>query len=129
MKYLITESQLDKAIMNYFDELFQVDDIHFHYPYEYNDDTGEEYEDNNRINYFIGDYEDGENDIFKWYSCDYFEPKSYAQSKCPTVDVETKYSTILNGYFGDRWVKPFKIWFTRNFDDPVKTVEWWGMSG
>jgi len=128
MKYVITESQLDIAIMNYLDELFQVDNINYHSPYEDNQDTREEYEDMNRMNFFIGDYDDGENDIFKWYSCDYFEAYSHAKIKCPIVDVETKYSAILNGYFGDRWVKPFKIWFSENFHEPVKTVEWWGMS-
>lgn len=126
MKYLITESQLDQAIIKYLDELFQVDDINFHYPLEYDEETGEEYEDEHRINYFIGDYEDGDNDIFKWYGCDYFNEGSHARTICPTVDVETKYSDILNGYFGDRWEEPFKIWFKRKFEDPVKTVEWWG---
>jgi len=66
MKYLIKESQLDQVIINYLDELFQVDDVNFHYPLEYDEETGEEYEDEHRINYFIGDYEDGDNDIFKW---------------------------------------------------------------
>jgi hypothetical protein len=126
MKYVISESQLDKAILKYFDELFQVDNINFHFPLEYDEDTGEEYEDGNRINYFIGDFDDGENDIFKWYNCDYFDQGSYARTICPTVDIETKYVDILDGYFGDKWIEPFKTWFVKNFDDPVKTVEWWG---
>jgi len=105
MKYLIKESQLDQVIINYLDELFQVDDVNFHYPLEYDEETGEEYEDE---------------------GCEYFTQGSHARTICPTVDVETKYSNVLNGYFGDRWEEPFKIWFERNFENPVKTVEWWG---
>lgn len=122
---IIKESNLDSVIMNYLNELFQVNDIHYHFPIDHNEED-EEYEDENRVNYFIGDYEDGDNDIFKWYSCDYFNEGSHARTICPTVDLETKYSSILNGYFGDRWIEPFKSWFEKNFGDPVKTVEWWG---
>ena len=124
MKYIIAESKLDKVIINYLDELFQVDNINSINPYEYDDETGEEYDDDSRVEFYIGDYEDGDNDIFKWYDCEYFDEGSEPKKHCPLVVVEHPYDDTLIGYFGDKWEEPFKRWFYDNFDLPVKTVEW-----
>jgi hypothetical protein len=40
MKYIISESKLEKTITNYLDVLFDVDNIHYTVPYEYDDETG-----------------------------------------------------------------------------------------
>ena len=123
-KYGINESKLDETIMNYFDEIFPWEEINWHHPYDYDEETGEEGDDENRIQFYIGDYDDGDNDCFRWYSCNYFNPGSPAQEICPTVTVEYSYTNTLNGYFGDKWEEPFKKWFTEKFDLPIKTVEW-----
>ena len=30
---------------------------------------------------------------------------------------------LLDNMFGDRWEKPFKIWFDKHFDIDIKTIE------
>ena len=122
MKYIITESKLESAIMDYFDELFDVSNINSTNPYDYDEDTGEEGEDENRVEFYIGDYGDEET-CFRWYDCGYFKQDSHAQKICPTVTVESPYDIKLNGLFGDLWHEPFQKWFKENFDLPIKTVE------
>lgn len=127
MRYSITESRLEGVIEEYLDKMFDVKNINWSHPWGYNEhgeEDDEEGEDENRIQFYIGDYEDGDNNCFKWYACDYFTPESYARDHCPTVIVESPYDRILNGYFGDIWHEPFAKWFTKNFDLPIKTVEW-----
>jgi hypothetical protein len=124
MRYIITESKLEQTIINYLDELFEIDNINSFNPYEYNDETDEEYDDYTRVQFYIGDYEDGDNDIFKWYDCDYFDEDSDPKNRCPLVVIDHPYDKTLLAYFGDKWEEPFKKWFTENFDLPVKTVEW-----
>jgi 3'-phosphoadenosine 5'-phosphosulfate sulfotransferase (PAPS reductase)/FAD synthetase len=124
MKYIIAESRLDKVVTEYLNEIFPLDDVNYLNPIEYNDDTREEYEDETRVEFYLGDYEDGETTIFKWYDCKYFYPDSPVQNICPTVVVEHPYDDTLIAYFSDKWEEPFKKWFTENFNLPVKTVEW-----
>ena len=64
----------------------------------------------------------GENTVFFWYDCKYFNPNSPAQDVCPEVILETSYSDTLNGYFGNKWEEPFKKWFSYHFELPIKTV-------
>jgi 3'-phosphoadenosine 5'-phosphosulfate sulfotransferase (PAPS reductase)/FAD synthetase len=106
-----------------------LDDVNYLNPIEYNDDTREEYEDETRVEFYLGDYEDGETTIFKWYDCKYFYPDSPVQNICPTVVVEHPYDDTLIAYFSDKWEEPFKKWFTENFNLPVNTVEWKRMRG
>lgn len=122
MKYIITESKFESVIFDYLDELFDVDNIHYIAPNEYDDDTGEEWEDENRFEFYIGDYSDEET-CFRWYSCEYFYGDSPRTHDCPLVSIENEYLNTLRGYFGDAWVEPFKKWFTENFDLPVKSIE------
>jgi hypothetical protein len=123
MKYLITESKLESVIINYLDEIFPVENVNQVHPYEYNDETGEEGEDEDRREFYLGDYDDGDNTCFRWYGCNYFYWWDEDKVKCPIVSMEVQYSNLLNGYFGDTWEEPFKIWFTKNFDLPIKSVE------
>jgi hypothetical protein len=129
MKYIIAESRLDKVVTEYLNEIFPLDDVNYLNPIEYNDDTREEYEDETRVEFYLGDYEDGETTIFKWYDCKYFYPDSPVQNICPTVVVEHPYDDTLIAYFSDKWEEPFKKWFTENFNLPVNTVEWKRMRG
>lgn len=124
MKYIIAESKLDQVIINYLNELFPLDNVHHTNPTEYDDETGENYDDDTRVEFYLGDYEDGDNDIFKWYDCEYFYEDSDPRNRCPLVVIDHPYDDTLTGYFGDKWEEPFKKWFTENFNLPVKTVEW-----
>lgn len=124
MKYIISESKLDKIVMDYLDEIFEIDDLNWTHPYDYDDETGEEGEDENRIEFYIGDYQGDQEGCFRWYACDYFKEGSYAKDICPTISIENEYSSRLNGYFGDKWHKPFKKWIKLHFNLPVKTIEY-----
>ena len=128
MKYIITESRLDDIVIEYLNGMFDVSNVRSTNPTEYNDETGENYDDDTRVEFYLGDYED-ENTIFKWYDCGYFYPDSPAQNICPTVVVEHPYDDRLIALFNDKWEEPFKKWFTENFDLPIKTVEWKRMMG
>ena len=111
MKYTISESRLKQTIINYLDELFPLEDINWHHPYEYDDETGEEFESDTLIEYYRGDFDAGDDICFRYYFCEYFTQGSNARDICPTVSLETQYERILDGYFGDTWRAPFKIWF------------------
>ena len=123
MKYIITESKLEESILYYINELFDVNNINSTNPLEYDEETGEEWDDNNRVVFYIGDYNGDEEGCFYWYACDYFTPHSTASRNCPIVTVENEYKNQLDGYFGNMWHGPFKKWFTENFNLPFKTIE------
>jgi hypothetical protein len=122
MKYLITESKLEETIINYFYKLFPVDNIHSTNPTDYDGENGENYDDETRVEFYIGDYGD-EDTCFRWYDCEYFYPDNQIKVSCPMVSVEHEYEKILNGYFNEMWHEPFKKWFTENFELPVKTID------
>jgi len=122
MKYVITESKLESAIITYLDEIFDVNDINWTYRYDY-DDNGFENEDENQIVFYVGDYNGEDDGCFMWYGCEYFDKGSKAKELCPIVQLEHPYDIKLNGYFDDKWHEPFKKWFTDNFKLPVKTIE------
>lgn len=118
MKYIISESRLEETILNYFDELFDIDDVNWTHPYDEFDD-GTEGEDENRIEFYKGDYSE-EDTIFRYYKCDYFATYSEARENCPMLQVERDYENTLDSYFGDNWREPFKKWFWDNFDLRIK---------
>jgi hypothetical protein len=122
MKYIITESKLEEIIINYFDNMFDVTDINWTYVVDYDDD-GYEYEDENAILFYIGDYGGPDEGCFRWYGCEYFDEGSKAREICPILQIEHPFDIQLNGYFGDKWHEPFKKWFTKHFEFPVKTIE------
>lgn len=123
MKYVITESRLDTIIYDYIDKMFDVENINWHNPYYYDDDTGEEGEIETMVEYYIGDFDEGENICFRWYDCEYFAPNNHLQGRCPIVSLEVEYQKILDGYFGEMWHEPFKKWFIEKFDQPVKSID------
>lgn len=120
MKYLISESRLEELIIDYFDEIFPIEEINWTNPIEEFED-GTEGEDPNRIEFYLGNYSD-DYTTFKWYGCEYFTEGSHARKICPQVIVESPYDRMLNSYFSDNWKEPFRKWFMENFDIPVKTV-------
>ena len=126
MKYIITESSLDKVIKKYLNVVFDSEDLNIINPYDFDDETGEEGEDENHIIFYIGDY-DEDNSAFEWYDCEYFyedSPQRQNQT-CPVVMVNHPYDDDLSDTFGeDSWQEAFKQWMMEKYDLPVTTVEW-----
>ena len=123
MKYIIAESRLEENILYYINEVFDVNDINSTHPVEYDYKTGEEWEDENRVVFYVGDYNGEDEGCFYWYDCEYFTPNSPVSEKCPLVSVEIEHKKQLDGYFGDLWHGPFKKWFKEHFELPVKTID------
>ena len=115
MKYLITESKLERAVINYINELFPEDNLHLQYMM---DDDGEI----EAMKVYLGNSDD---DLmcFAWYGAEYFHGRTSYREKSPMVMIDNEFSFSLNAYFGDSWHEPFKRWFTEYFNLPVKTVE------
>jgi hypothetical protein len=102
--------------------MFDVEDINWTHPYEY-DDEGNEYEDPNRILFYFGDY--GDDDVvFHWYGRDYWGYTTHLpyRENSPIVEIEDPFLTRLNGLFGNKWYEPFKEWFGEKFDVPVNKI-------
>ena len=114
---------MEESILYYINELFDVNNINSTNPLEYDEETGEEWDDNNRVVFYVGDYNGEDEGCFYWYACDYFIPHSTASRNCPIVTVENEYKNQLDGYFGNMWHGPFKKWFKEHFELPVKTIE------
>ena len=124
MKYIITESTLDKIITRYLDDIFPKEEMNIINPYDFDDETGEEGEDENHIIFYIGNDYDADDSVFEWYGCDYFliTAPQRVLSNCPIVILNTPYSESLDALFGDDWHGPFATWFTKRYDLPVKVV-------
>jgi hypothetical protein len=128
MKIIITESKLNQAVIDYLNDTYDTNNIGWSYAI---DDWGNEVD--YAIEFYEGDYEEGDNTVFRWYGEDYWtgeeselwtdEYINEMKNKSPQLEIydNTVYRT-LNGYFGDRWEEPFKIWFEDNFHFPVKTI-------
>ena len=102
MKYIITESSLDKVIKKYLNDMFDSEDLNYVSPYDFDDETGKEGEDENHIIFYIGDY-DEDNSAFEWYDCEYFyedSPQRQNQT-CPVVMVNHPYDDDLSDTFGE----------------------------
>ena len=127
MKYIITESSLDKVIKKYLNDMFDSEDLNYVSPYDFDDETGEEMEDENHIIFYIGDDYDADDSVFEWYDCEYFyedSPQRQNQT-CPVVIVKHPYDDDLSDTFGeDSWQEAFKQWMMEKYDLPVTTVEW-----
>ena len=128
MKIIITESRLYQAVIDYLNETYDINNIHWTYG---TDDWGNEVD--YAMSFYQGDFEDDE-DLFRWYSEDYwyseemfFQNKNMIDEwieKSPMLEFDdTDTFNTLNGYFGDKWHQPFKDWFMENFKKPIKTIE------
>ena len=131
MKIIITESKLNQAVIDYLNDTYDTNNIGWSYGI---DDWGNEVD--YAIEFYEGDYEEGDNTVFRWYGEDYWESdegSSYGEeddeyikemkNKSPQLEIydNTVYTT-LNGYFGDNWKQPFIDWFWDKFHVPVKTI-------
>lgn len=127
MKYIITESTLDKIITKYLDDIFPEEEIKTFMYADYDKETGEDFDDENHILFYQGSdiYED-DAESFQWYGCDYFDEDSPQRQNqtCPIVVVNHPYYDDLSDTFGeDSWQEPFKKWMTKRFGLPVYSVE------
>jgi hypothetical protein len=128
MKIIITESKLHQAVIDYLNEKYDIDNIHWTYA---TDDWGNEAD--YAMMFYMNDFEDDET-LFRWYDKGYWESDDMSNQDRETLDKWIEDSPILSfedrttydvlsGYFGDRWHQPFKDWFLGNFDIPIKTIE------
>jgi len=85
MKVLITESQLDTYVFKTLDEMFPEDEVNYVIPYEYDDETGEEGEDECRLLFYLGDYEGDDEGIFKEPFKRWFEERYDVKVKSVTI--------------------------------------------
>ena len=126
MKVIITENKLFDSIYSYIDGDFNKDDIHWTYGISM-EEWGDNFEDENYLIFYNGDWE-GEEDsdvIFYYLDVEYYsdEPSSKPfKDEAPILNVTGEYSEHLDTMFGNHWKEPMKKWFQDNFNLPVKTV-------
>lgn len=111
MKYIITESKLESAIISYLDENFYPD-------YGWTDSYQEDVDKWGDLVFFINDV-----DSYCYYGCnmqDGGEHNSFEGYgslngfECPLLSIYPRVSQQLNSYFGDVWKPIFKKWFEEN---------------
>ena len=128
MKIIITENKLNQAVIDYLNEVYDVNNIGWTYGL---DDWGNEVD--YAISFYQGDYDEDDN-LFHWYGDDYWYSEEMSHHNKEMIDKwkeqspmlsfnDTNTLNTLNGYFGDRWHQPFKDWFQDNFNLPIKTIE------
>lgn len=125
MKYVISESTLNKVILRYLNTI--PDNLRAYVSIDVDDETGEEYDDESHIIFYKGpeNYNE-ENEVFHWYGCDYFydDAPQKVYGTCPVVVVDYPYKDDLSDTFGeDVWKETFKKWFTEKYGLPVNSVE------
>jgi hypothetical protein len=128
MKIIITENQLNQAVIDHLRDTYDIQNIHWEYGI---DDWGNEVD--YAMKFYQGDY-DEDDVLFRWYGEDYWKSEdveSWSEErrqkmidKSPILSFEdTNNLNILNGYFGNRWKQPFIDWFWDKFKVKVKTIE------
>jgi hypothetical protein len=128
MKIIISESQLNQAVIDHLRDTYDIQNIHWEYGI---DDWGNEVD--YAMKFYQGDYEE-DDVLFRWYGEDYWKSEdveSWSEErrqkmidKSPILSFEdTNNLNILNGYFGNRWKQPFIDWFWDKFKVKVKTIE------
>ena len=110
MKYILTESKLERAIISYLDENFYPD-YGWANPDVYQRDI-EQYGD---VNFYINDQ-----DSYIYYGCnanggpedEFFAGYGHLNHyKCPLLSIYPRVGQQLSNYFGDMWKPIFKKWF------------------
>lgn len=122
MKYSITESKLDRAMIKFFEKEINLDEIQQHHPIEDNDE-GEEYEDITTRIFYIGDFWEDDGELFRYYECDYFYENSPSRKICPILQLDNRILDTFNGVFDNLWVEPFRKWINSELDLNVKSIE------
>jgi hypothetical protein len=132
MRYIISESKLEKSIYDYIDSMYDVNELNWVHPYEYDDETGYEGESDSVIDFYVGDYEGPWDSDFKfrWIDTDYYDEEDVeSRAKTPLLEVHENEGEVLNSYFGDLWKGPMKKWFEKKLGFyNIKTIKV-GISG
>ena len=126
MKYVITESKLNRAIYEYIDNLFKegkkIEMVKYT---NEDDDTLDDVEVDRAYDFFHR----GDDDLFTWTGREYYNtPKNGLNASkwlelAPVVEI-VNYEKLdaLNNMFGDLWRPVFITWFENTFSLPVKTL-------
>lgn len=128
MKFIISEDKIYDLVMKHLNGMFDVENIHWTYG---TDDEGDEVD--YAAVFYEGDFGDNE-DLFRWYGEDYWYREDIVfykkdlinklKEESPTLEFEnTEKKELLDNIFGDRWHQPFKDWFIKNFEFPIKTIK------
>ena len=128
MKYIIKESKINDLVINFLNQMYDVDKMNYHHPYDTFVENGEwvEGENSDLCDFYIGDYNENEG-LFRWYGKGYWtgqnEIGDRRRNESPILSFmnDDEYD-ILQGMFGENWKPAFKMWFENNFNYPVKTV-------
>jgi hypothetical protein len=124
MKIIITENQLnniEQHIYDYINELYDVDNINYVEQELYDFDV-REYVMSDDINFYNGDYSDGET-IFILYKEGYERIRDGKILEGPVLFIEDENKIELLNQFGDLWKPVFKKWFKDNFDYKFKSID------
>jgi hypothetical protein len=124
MKIIITENQLnniEQHIYDYINELYDVDNINYVEQELYDFDV-REYVMSDDINFYNGDYSDGET-IFILYKEGYERIRDGKILEGPVLFIEDEDKIELLNQFGNLWKPVFKKWFKDNFDYEFKTID------
>jgi hypothetical protein len=123
MKLIITENKLNNLILNYIEDMFPVNEINYT---EFEDENGNP--DDSAYSFYIGDYDDGEETIFRWYGKEYWrgddtEILRHRIERSPVLFFEDSNNIDkLNAMFGDKWEPVFKQWFDEHFGLEINKV-------
>ena len=125
LKNINRSNELDDIYFSiFFDNLFDPDEVNYTHPMGDSDDNYD-HEDYNRIEFYTGDYEFGDNTIFRWYGKDYWDrDNKHDIDFSPMVileDIDLKNN--LMEIFGESWTQPFMEWITNNFGVEVKHID------
>lgn len=128
MRIIIKENKLEQVIYNHIDSYYDFDNINWHHPYEFDEETDDYQENEFLIEFYYGDWEDSE---YSHFIFDYFFPEYYGdepssvphKKKAPILEIrDDDFVNELFTYFGDRWRPVFIKWFEDKFNLPVKTL-------
>ena len=127
MKIVLTENKFLNFIYKYIDSNFDMNEIHYHYGKDENDDGYFEIENKNFLIFYEGEWVDDDNSniVFNYFTVDYYDDNPSSKShrnSAPILEVMNEYTENLDIMFHDYWKEPMKKWFEQNTNLPVKTV-------
>jgi hypothetical protein len=120
MNYIVGNQQIENAIIKYIESVFNIENINWMHELVIDDEMNE-YESENAILFYLGDFSDDET-IFRWYGSGYWDEGHGAEKwkkYSPLIQLELRYEKEFDSLFSNYWHKPFKRWFNENFDFEV----------
>jgi hypothetical protein len=131
MKFIIKESKLNKFVIDFLNNIIDLNELNYFHPYDtYEDDNGDYVKGKNPnvIDFYYGDYNE-DDVIFRLYDKGYWTGQSIMGDKrrneSPILTfMNDNIPDNLNGMFGDNgeWHEGFKEWFRTNFNHNIKTI-------